>query len=89
MPLRVTIKSGANPYVAEEGARPWLEGQGRGGPKTSSRKTTVGGKTGSGARPAAKAGGRASPVKVSPLGKPRRPGGHKSRPKSGPRGGGR
>ncbi len=73
VPLRVTIKSGANPYVAEEGARPWLEGQGRGGPKTSRRKTTVGGKTGSGARPAAK-------VKVSPLGKPRRPG-----PKGGPR----
>jgi GTP-binding protein len=73
VPLRVTIKSGSNPYVAEEGARPWLEGQGRGGPKTSSRKTTAGGKTGAGARPAAK-------VKISPLGKPRRPG-----PKSGPR----
>jgi GTP-binding protein len=73
VPLRVTIKSGSNPYVAEEGARPWLEGQGRGGPKTSSRKTTAGGKSGAGARPAAK-------VKISPLGKPRRPG-----PKSGPR----
>ena len=73
VPLRVTIKSGSNPYVAEEGARPWLEGQGRGGPKTSSRKTTVGGKTGAGARPAAK-------VRISPLGKPRRPG-----PKGGPR----
>jgi GTP-binding protein len=73
VPLRVTIKSGSNPYVADEGARPWLEGQGRGGPKTSSRKTTAGGKTGAGARPAAK-------VKISPLGKPRRPG-----PKGGPR----
>jgi GTP-binding protein len=83
VPLRVTIKSGSNPYVAEEGARPWLEGQGRGGPKTSSRKTTVGGKSGSGARPAAKAGVRAKPVKISPLGKPRRPG-----PQSGPKKGG-
>jgi GTP-binding protein len=73
VPLRVTVKSGSNPYVAEQGARPWLEGQGRGGPKTSSRKPTAGGKTGAGARPAAK-------VKVSPLGKPRRPG-----PKGGPR----
>src|SRR5215469_2183738 len=72
VPLRVTIKSGSNPYVAEEGARPWLDGQGRGGPKTSSRKTTAGGKTGAGARPAAK-------VKISPLGKPRRGG-----PKGGP-----
>jgi GTP-binding protein len=73
VPLRVTIKSGSNPYVAEEGARPWLEGQGRGGPKTSSRKTTVGGKSGAGARPAAK-------VKISPLGKPKRTG-----PKGGQR----
>ena len=84
VPLRITIKSGANPYVADEGARPWLSDQGRGGPKQSSRKTTVGGKTGSGARPAyaakktttttaAKPG---RPVKISPLGKPsgRRPG---------------
>lgn len=79
VPLRITIKSGSNPYVEAEGARPWLDGQGRGGPKTSSRKTTAGGKTGAGARPAAKAGGRPSSVKISPLGKPRRPG-----PKSGP-----
>ena len=92
VPLRITIKSGSNPYVASEGARPWLEGQGRGGPKTSSRKTTVGGKTtgktfgktGGGARSAAKAAGRpagAKPgVRISPLRKPRRPA-----PKSGPR----
>jgi GTPase len=75
VPLRITIKSGANPYVADEGARPWLAGQGRGGPKQSNRKTTAGGKTGSGARPAAKAapktsGKPGSPVKISPLGKP-------------------
>jgi GTP-binding protein len=72
VPLRITIKSGANPYVAEEGARPWLSGQGRGGPKQSSRKTTTPGKTGSGARPAAKAAGPTAPakVKISPIGKP-------------------
>jgi GTP-binding protein len=85
VPLRITIKSGANPYVADEGARPWLADQGRGGPKQSSRKTTVGGKTGSGARPAFAAKKTAGPktttkpgrpVKISPLGKPsgRRPG---------------
>jgi GTP-binding protein len=90
VPLRITIKSGSNPYVDEGSARPWLEGQGRGGPKTSSRKTTVGGKTGSGARPAAKAAGKpGAPVKISPLGKPsgRRPG-SKPGPKSAPRGSG-
>jgi GTP-binding protein len=77
VPLRITIKSGANPYVADEGARPWLADQGRGGPKQSSRKTTVGGKTGSGARPAPKASAKpGARVKISPLGKPtgRRPG---------------
>jgi GTP-binding protein len=83
VPLRITIKSGANPYVADEGGRPWLADQGRGGPKRSARKTTVGGKTGSGARPAAaaKKAKPGAPVKISPLGKPsgRRPG-----PKGGP-----
>jgi GTP-binding protein len=37
VPIRVTIKSGSNPFVAEEGARPWLTDQGRGGPSVSSR----------------------------------------------------
>jgi GTP-binding protein len=37
VPIRVTIKSGANPFVAEEGARPWLTDQGRGGPTVSAR----------------------------------------------------
>ena len=37
VPIRVTIKSGANPFVAEEGARPWLNDQGRGGPSVSAR----------------------------------------------------
>ncbi|HVY35552.1 MAG TPA: ribosome biogenesis GTPase Der [Caulobacteraceae bacterium] len=37
VPIRVTIKSGSNPYAAEEGARPWLADQGRGGPTVSAR----------------------------------------------------
>jgi GTP-binding protein len=37
VPIRVTIKSGSNPYAAEEGARPWLTDQGRGGPTVSAR----------------------------------------------------
>ena len=37
VPIRVTIKSGANPFAAEEGARPWLADQGRGGPTVSAR----------------------------------------------------
>jgi GTP-binding protein len=61
VPLRITIKSGSNPYVADEGARPWLSDQGRGGPKTSSRKTTAGGKSGTGARPAQGAAKSAKP----------------------------
>jgi GTP-binding protein len=38
VPIRVTVKSGSNPFVAEEGARPWLTDQGRGGPTISARK---------------------------------------------------
>ena len=65
VPIRINIKSGSNPYVNEQSARPWLDDQGRGGPKTSSRKTTAGGKTGSGARPAASATSRAAAARVA------------------------
>jgi GTP-binding protein len=41
VPIRVTIKSGANPFVAAEGARPWLADQGRGGPSVSARKANT------------------------------------------------
>ena len=82
VPMRITIKSGANPFVNETSARPWMEGQGRGGPKVSSRKTTAGGgKTGAASKPtAAKAAPKPSgakaaakpgrPVKAGPLGAP-------------------
>jgi GTP-binding protein len=66
VPLRITIKSGSNPFVAEEGARPWLSDQGRGGPKVSSRKTTVGGKSGTGTRPANPKAGAAKPAAAEP-----------------------
>ena len=49
VPLRITIKSGANPFVNDDSARPWLNDQGRGGPTVSSRRTTIGGKTGAAA----------------------------------------
>ncbi|MDB5419714.1 MAG: GTP-binding protein, partial [Phenylobacterium sp.] len=42
VPIRVSIRQGGNPFVAEEGARPWLNDQGRGGPKTSSRRANYG-----------------------------------------------
>jgi len=42
IPIRVSIKQGGNPFVADEGARPWLADQGRGGPKTSSRRANYG-----------------------------------------------
>ena len=42
MPIRVSIRQGGNPFVAEEGARPWMADQGRGGPKTSSRRANYG-----------------------------------------------
>jgi GTP-binding protein len=40
VPIRVSIKSGSNPFAATQGAaaRPWLTDQGRGGPKTSARR---------------------------------------------------
>ncbi|HUO22747.1 MAG TPA: ribosome biogenesis GTPase Der [Caulobacteraceae bacterium] len=41
VPIRLTVKSGANPFAAEEGARPWLADQGRGGPTISARKTNT------------------------------------------------
>jgi GTP-binding protein len=41
VPIRVTIKSGSNPFVAAEGARPWLTDQGRGGPSVSARKANT------------------------------------------------
>jgi GTP-binding protein len=66
VPLRITVKSGSNPFVAEEGARPWLSDQGRGGPKVSNRKTTVGGKSGSGTRPANPKAGAAKPAAADP-----------------------
>ncbi len=43
VPIRITIKSGSNPFVNDESARPWMTDQGRGGPKVSARKSTVGG----------------------------------------------
>jgi GTP-binding protein len=42
VPIRVSIRQGGNPFVADEGARPWLADQGRGGPKTSSRRANYG-----------------------------------------------
>jgi GTP-binding protein len=42
VPIRISIRQGGNPFVAEEGARPWLTDQGRGGPKTSSRRANYG-----------------------------------------------
>ena len=60
VPIRITIKSGANPYMDAQSARPWLEGQGRGGPTVSARKPTAAGKPG---KAAAKS---ASPKDVSP-----------------------
>ena len=42
VPIRVSIRQGGNPFVAEEGARPWMADQGRGGPKTSSRRANYG-----------------------------------------------
>ena len=81
IPIRITIKSGSNPFVNEESARPWMTDQGRGGPKVSTRKTTAGGAKAGRAKPAAAkspAGAKKTsaaakpgrPVKVSPLGKP-------------------
>jgi GTP-binding protein len=97
VPLRITIKSGSNPYVNETSARPWMADQGRGGPTVSARKTTAGGGAAasrSGAAKPAKAkaagakaagggpGGKAPAVRVSPLGKPM---GRRSAPRPGPR----
>jgi GTP-binding protein len=46
VPIRITIKSGSNPFVDESGGRPWLADQGRGGPTISARKATAGGPAG-------------------------------------------
>jgi GTP-binding protein len=96
VPIRVTIRSGANPFVNEESARPWMADQGRGGPKVSSRKSTTGGKAASGAawRKASAAAnapaklapgkpGKPAAVRISPL----KPMGRRSAPKPGPRSG--
>jgi GTP-binding protein len=65
VPIRVSIRQGGNPFVAEEGARPWLADQGRGGPKTSNRRANYGtanyGRT-------AKAKAAASAVEDAPVG---------------------
>ena len=41
VPIRISVKSGSNPFAAEEGARPWLTDQGRGGPTISARKSNT------------------------------------------------
>jgi GTP-binding protein len=101
VPIRVTIKSGSNPFVAEEGARPWLADQGRGGPTVSARKpnTTPSkarvAKTKAAAASSAKPGGSALPSKpgaAPPRSRPAKPGprvGPKFGSKSGPRSGSR
>jgi GTP-binding protein len=90
VPMRVTIKSGSNPYVDEGGGRPWMKEQGRGGPKVSTRKPTAGGQAQPNAwakakpsgKTAAKAAPKPRPVKISPLGKPAN---RRSSPKAGAR----
>ena len=59
IPIRLSIKQGGNPFVADEGARPWLADQGRGGPKTSARRANYG-KANHGKGPAS----RPSPVSL-------------------------
>jgi GTP-binding protein len=65
VPIRITIKSGANPFVDESGGRPWMSDQGRGGPTVSKRKPTAGG--GQATPPAFKAATK--PAKPKPVGK--------------------
>jgi GTP-binding protein len=40
VPIRISIRQGGNPFAAEEGARPWLTDQGRGGPTISARRAS-------------------------------------------------
>ena len=61
VPIRVTVKSGSNPFAAEEGARPWLADQGRGGPTISARKPNTSSKVRYGKAKAATGSAPAAP----------------------------